>query len=136
MVMPYLNFSGNCEEAFKLYERAFDGKIGHFVRYGDSPYDPENPMDEMKKNQVMHAQMMLSDLGGISGADAGFPYEKGSAVNIHVHFTLEEKAEKAFAVLAEEGVVIGNLAQNPPPDDAGKSGVVKDKFGFIWVLSV
>jgi len=29
MIMPYLTFSGDCEEAFLWYEKIFNGKIQH-----------------------------------------------------------------------------------------------------------
>lgn len=34
---PYLNFPGNCEEAFKTYEKIFGGKIEFKMTHGESP---------------------------------------------------------------------------------------------------
>ena len=31
---PYLNFNGQCEEAFKFYERCLGGKIVFTMTYG------------------------------------------------------------------------------------------------------
>ena len=135
MIMPYLNFSGDCEEAFRLYQRAFDGQEPLLARYGDAPESAYPDLDAAQKNKVMHGHVMLTETGGVSGADAIWPFEKGSAVNIHVYCPSPEKAKAAFAVLAEEGETVGELAPNPPPHDNGISGMVKDKFGFVWVLS-
>lgn len=135
MIMPYLNFSGDCEEAFRLYQRAFDGQEPLLARYGDAPDSAYPDMDEKQKAKIMHGHVMLTETGGVSGADAIWPFEKGSAVNIHVYCVSLDAAKKAFDVLAEEGAVIGELAPNPPPHDNGVSGMVKDKFGFVWVLS-
>lgn len=133
--MPYLNFSGDCEEAFRLYQRAFDGQEPLLARYGDAPDSAYPDMEPAQKNKIMHGHVMLTETGGVSGADAIWPVERGSAVNIHVYCASVEKAQKAFDVLSKDGDVIGKLAPNPPPHDDGVSGMVKDKYGFVWVLS-
>lgn len=135
MIMPYLNFTGNCEEAFLLYQRAFGGQDPLLARYSDAPDSAYPDMKEDQKHKIMHGHVMLTETGGVSGADAIWPVENGSAVNIHVYCVSEEQAQKAFDILAEEGEVLGKLALNPPPHDDGISGMVKDKFGFTWVLS-
>lgn len=135
MVMPYLNFTGECEEAFKLYQRAFNGQPPLLARYSDAPESAYPDMKAEQKNKIMHGHIMLTETGGVSGADALWPIEKGSAVNIHVICPSETNAKEAFAVLAQEGEVVGNLEKNPPPHDSSISGMVKDKYGFVWVIS-
>lgn len=135
MIMPYLNFDGNCEEAFRWYESIFGGKIQHISKYGDIPDNPNTPMSDEQKTKVMHAQLMLTESGGISGADAIWPIEKGGAVSIHAHLPSEDLAKKVFLALSEGGTVLGELATNPPPDDSGVSGSVKDRYGFVWIIS-
>ncbi len=95
MIMPYLNFTGECEEAFNLYRRAFDGQAPMLAHYSDAPKNAYPNLDSVQRNKVMHGQMMLTETGGISGADAIWPVEKGSAINIHVICADVEKAQKA-----------------------------------------
>lgn len=135
MIMPYLNFNGNCEEAFQFYNRAFNGKNLLLVRYCDAPRDAYPNITHNERNLIMHGQISLTDTGGISGSDSLWPIEKGSAINIHVFFTCEKKARKVFNALSEDGEIISALEQNPPPHDNSISGIVKDRFGFSWVLS-
>lgn len=135
MVMPYLYFNGNCEEAFAWYAEIFGGRILHISRYGDIPANPAAPMDEPQKRKVMHAQVMLDETGGLSGSDALWPIESGGAVAIQAHLESEALARRAFAALTEGGTVLGALAVNPPPDDSGLSGSVRDKYGFSWIIS-
>lgn len=135
MIMPYLTFSGDCEEAFLWYEKIFNGKIQHMSKYGDIPENPDTPMSAEQKSKVMHAQLMLTETGGVSGADAIWPIEKGGAISIHAHLASETLAQKAFSALSENGEVLGELATNPPPDDSGISGSVRDKYGFTWIVS-
>ena len=36
-ISPYLGFNGQCEEAFRFYEKVLGGKIEGIVTYGGSP---------------------------------------------------------------------------------------------------
>lgn len=135
MIMPYLTFDGDCEEAFLWYAKIFNGKIDHMSKYSDIPDSPDSPMSDEQKRKVMHAQLMLTETGGVSGADAIWPFEKGGAISIHAHLASEALAQKVFSALSEDGTVFGKLATNPPPDDSGVSGSVKDKYGFTWIIS-
>lgn len=135
MIMPYLSFDGTCEEAFRWYQEIFGGRIQHLSKYGDIPDHPAMPISGELKTKVMHAQMMLTESGGISGADTIYQSEQGSRVSIHAHMECETMAESVFRKLSEGGTVIGQLATNPPPDESGVSGSVKDRFGFVWIIS-
>lgn len=135
MIMPYLSFNGNCEEAFLWYAKIFGGKIQHKSKYGDMPTDSNITMSSEQKRKVMHAQLMFTETDGISGADALWPIENGGAVLIHAHLQNEILAHKVFSALSDGGVVLGELKTNPPPDDSGISGCVKDKYGFSWIVS-
>lgn len=136
MIMPYLSFPGTCEEAFSWYAEIFHGNIQHMSKYGDLPQNPDVPMSGDQKNKVMHAWLMLSEGTGISGADALWPIEPGGAVSIQAHLPDENLAREVFSALSEGGTILGALATNPPPDDSGISGCVKDKYGFTWIISV
>lgn len=135
MIMPYLNFNGDCEEAFQLYRRAFGGQEPLLARYSDAPRTAYPDLPEHYRNKIMHGHVMLTETGGVSGADVLAPLEKGSAIHIHVYCTDVAHAQRVFDTLAESGEILGKLAPNPPPYDNGVSGAVRDKFGFTWVLS-
>lgn|GEM_PF-2430493 len=55
-VNAYLNFPGNCEEAFNFYKSVFGGEFqGGIMRFRDvPPSDNVPPMPEDTKNMVMH----------------------------------------------------------------------------------
>ena len=136
MIMPYLSFAGDCEEAFRLYQRAFGGQNPLLARYSDAPESVYPNLREEQRDKIMHGHVMLTETGGISGADIWEQnIEHGSAMSIHVYCHSMEAALKAFETLSEGGTVIGELQANPPPHDNGLSGMVRDRFGFTWVLS-
>lgn len=135
MLMPYLQFSGDCEEAFAFYLEAFGGGTSHLVRYSDAPKAFQDTLPAEQRNKIMHGQIGLGEYGHLSGADAIWPFEKGSAISIHVHMPSEAAAKAVYAKMAEGGEVLSELLPNSPPDDDGVSGMVKDKFGFVWLFS-
>ncbi|MGG5368483.1 VOC family protein [Enterococcus sp. AZ196] len=135
MLMPYVRFNGTCKDAFLRYAEIFNGEIQHLSMYGDIPENTEMPISEELKSKVMHGQLLLPKLGGISGADSISTVEKGGNVSIQAHLPNEETAQKIFSKLAEAGVVIGPLGTNPPPDDNSVSGCVEDMYGVTWIIS-
>jgi PhnB protein len=55
----YLNYGGNCEQAFRFYEQHLGGKITMLMRHGEQPGGP--PVAPEWRRAVLHARM---DLGG------------------------------------------------------------------------
>ncbi|WRS30709.1 hypothetical protein U6G28_03200 [Actinomycetaceae bacterium MB13-C1-2] len=135
MLSPYLSFSGNCEEAFVWYAEVFSGAIVHLSRYGDIPTDPAHQLSEDIKRQVMHAELVLPNLGSLSGADSLTAVSQGTSVALHAAFPSVSEAHSAFDALAVGGAVISPIVSNPPPDDQGISGALIDRYGFTWIVS-
>ncbi|MDR0301510.1 MAG: VOC family protein [Treponema sp.] len=123
MIMPYLQFNGNCEEAFNFYANAFGGKIISISRLNG---DPNNP--------VMHASIALTESGGsISGADTDKPVII-SGMSILVLFPSRDKIEEIAPKLAEGGTLVSGFTPHPPPDDKGGGAEILDKYGYTWFL--
>lgn len=121
--MPYLHFNGNCEEAFNFYAECFGGKITFISRPDNDPSKP-----------IMHATVMLTETGSISGSDSD-PHEPlPEKYEILVLFKTREEVEKVLAKLAVGGTIIMPFAPHPPPDDAGGGAYLKDKYGYFWML--
>src|SRR5256885_1531439 len=55
--IPYLNFNGNCAEAFAFYARLFGGTIVHQSTFGETPGFEQMP--EAGKNLIMHAHLQI-----------------------------------------------------------------------------
>ena len=53
----YLNFNGNCEEAFNFYKSVFGGDFTYIGRFGEMPPSEEFPVAEAAKNKVMHVSL-------------------------------------------------------------------------------
>ena len=64
---PYLLFDGQCEAAFKFYEKCLGGKIVAKVTYGESPMAKDTPPG--RHNKILHARLMVGD-NVLMGSDA------------------------------------------------------------------
>ena len=67
----YLNYGGNCEEAFKFYEKHLDGKITMLMRHGEQPGNVD--VSPEWKRAVLHARM---NIGGTELLGADIPPDR------------------------------------------------------------
>ena len=133
MIKPYLMFNRECDEAFKLYQKAFDGEMLHIQKYGDMPPNPEFPVAEDDKDLVLHAELKLTETGSIMGSDGKRDSQDGGKVSISVELASEESAKNAWNVLKDGGSVHMYLQ---PTFFAKLHGSLVDKFGVTWMFTV
>src|SRR5664279_2528880 len=100
---PYLNFNGDCAEAFKFYAQTFQAKIEMMMTHGDSPMAGQTPADW--KDKIMHARLTVGDqmLMGSDAPPENYYKSKGLCVAIGVAEPAE--ADRVFAALADGGEV-------------------------------
>jgi PhnB protein len=126
----YLSFDGQCEEAFKLYEKCLGGKITFMSTYADSPMAGQVPPDWGKK--IMHATLTL-EKGVLQGADSTAErYKKPHGFCLSLSTSDVSEAERVFKALAENGTV-----QMPLEETfwARRFGMLTDQFGTPWMVN-
>jgi PhnB protein len=133
MIKPYLMFNRECDEAFKLYQKAFNGEIIAIQKYGDMPPNPDFPVAEDDKNLVLHAELKITENGSILGSDYRQDLQSDGKVSISVELSTEETAIKAWNVLKDNGTVHMDLQ---PTFFAKLHGSLKDRFGVTWMFTV
>lgn len=88
----YLNYGGNCEQAFQFYERNLGGKITFLMRHGEQPGPGNVPADW--KGKVLHARMTL---GGTELLGADVPADRFQPIrSAYLSLTLDS-AERPTA---------------------------------------
>jgi len=127
---PYLLFNGQCEAAFKFYERCLGGKIEMLLTHGESPMADKVPSDW--RGKVMHARMTIGDRA-LMGSDAPpgrYESPKGFSVSLSVDEPAE--AERIFRALEDSGTV-----QMPIQETfwALRFGMLIDRFGIPWMVN-
>ena len=102
-LIPYLGFDGQCEAAFKLYERCLGGKIECMMTYESRPAEYPVPLEWQKK--ILHATLRVGDQV-LMGADAPPDrYQKPQGFSITLGLNDQAEAERIFKALAEQGTV-------------------------------
>ena len=128
--VPYLAFDGECETAFKFYEKALRGEIIAMLRLADAP--PDVPRTPETANRVMHARLKVGDRVLMGGdAPAGLASKpQGFCVSVQVDGSAE--AERVFAELSAGGKVMMPIG---PTFWAERFGMFTDKFGVPWMVN-
>ena len=122
----YLNYRGNCEEAFRFYERELGGRNLSIRRHREVP-DPRVPADWHEK--IVHARI---EIGGtvLMGADIPNAEPMRSA---YLSLTVDsaEEAERVYALLAERGEIFMKMEET---FFAKRFAMLRDRFGTSWML--
>ncbi|MGC1783981.1 MAG: VOC family protein [Acidobacteriaceae bacterium] len=128
---PYLFFNGNCEEAFKFYERVLDGKIETVHRYGGSPAEAHIPPGWGDK--IMHIHLSVEDQA-LMGSDAPPDRADKATGGYSVSLSLTDivRAERIFRGLAENGTVKMEFQKT---FWAERFGMLTDRFGVPWMIN-
>ena len=88
-VNPYLFYNGNCEAAFKYYEKVLGAKIEVMLTYEGGPAEMPIPPDHKKK--VMHARITID--GEVLMASDAPPGHFHQPQGFSVSLTVEDPAE-------------------------------------------
>lgn len=129
-VNSHLNFDGQCEKAFRFYEKCLGGKIMFMMTWGESPMSKEVSPDWAKK--VIHLSFTVGSQN-LSGADAPpGHYEKPQGFSVALDVTEVVEADSIFKALSENGSV-----QMPIQETfwAKRFGMVIDQFGIPWMIN-
>lgn len=131
----YLNFNGNCEEAFDFYKSVFGGEFTYIGRYGEIPKSEEYKVPEADKNKIMHVSLPIGNstlMGSDCGSERASCFIAGN--NFSASITAESKAEadRLFGGLAEGGQVTMPLENTFWGD---YFGMLTDRFGVNWMIS-
>lgn len=137
---PYLNFDGNCAEAFAFYAELFKGTIAYQGTFGEMPASEDMPpIPESAKNRIMHVHLQIGDQAlmgsdAMPGADAtcgGYQPAQGLWVSIHAADVAE--GQRLFDALAQGGQTVmpfGATFWSPG------FGMTRDRFGTPWMVNV
>ena len=122
----YLNYRGNCEQAFRFYEKHLGGRITGVVRHAEQP-DPRMPADW--KEKILHARIEIGTTV-LMGADIPESEPMRSAY-LTLTLDTEEDAERLYALLTDGGEIFMKMEQTP---FANRFAMLRDKFGTSWML--
>jgi PhnB protein len=125
----YLNYGGNCEEAFEYYAQHLGGSITMLMRHGEQPNPESTPPGWTGK--VLHARM---DLGGTELIGADIPADRFKPIrSAYLSLTLDSdgEADRVFGLLSDGGEIYMPMQET---FFATRFAMLRDKFGTSWML--
>jgi PhnB protein len=133
----YLNFNGNCEEAFNFYKSVMGGEFSYVGRFGEMPpQEGQPPLPPEMKNLIMHIGLPVSKETSLMGSDTGGEwapsYIQGNNFSVSINTDSKAEADKLFNGLSEGGNV------TMPMDKTfwgAYFGMFTDKFGINWMVN-
>jgi len=129
-LIPYLNFNGQCAEAFRFYEQCLGGKIVMLQTHGQSPIADEVPPDW--HDRIMHARLEVGDAVLMASDSPSEYYERPQGLYVAIQVTDPAEADRIFQALADRGTVKLPIQQT---FWAVRFGMVVDRFGTPWMVN-
>ena len=132
----YLNFRGNCREAFEFYRSVFGGDFLIMTTFREGPPDMgDMGVPEEERDGVMHVSLPVGDsvlMGSDIPTGFGPPIVEGNNFSVSVSAESREQTDDLFAKLSEGGRVTMPLEDMFWGDYFGSC---TDKFGINWQVS-
>ena len=132
----YINFDGNCEEAFNYYKSVFGTEFIMLSRFSEMPPQDGMELSEADMNKIMHVSLPISADHILMGSDTGGEWaselKTGNNITLSIGTDSKEQADEFFARLSE-----GGKASMPMDTTFWGSyfGMCTDKFGIHWMIS-
>jgi len=128
-VQTYLNYGGNCAEAFRFYEQHLGGKIVVMMTHEQVP-DPGSVKPEWRK-AILHGRITI---GGTELMASDVPPEQFQPMR-SVYLTLgvdsDAEAERLYKLLSEGGEIFMAMEET---FFATRFAMLRDKFGTSWMI--
>ena len=129
-INAYLNFNGNCREAFEFYQSVFGGEFNNLATFAEGPEDMQ--VSDADKDKIMH---MSLDVGSSVLMGSDMPEQYGPprtfGDNVALSFTADSRldADALFAAMS-----MGGRVEMPMQDMfwGDYFGACVDRFGINW----
>lgn len=129
-VNTYLNFGGNCGEAFRFYEQHLGAKILGLMTQGQMPPGGPPVAPEMK-DKVMHARLAIGDTFVMASDVPPDLFRPVRSVYLCFSAESDAEAERVYGLLKEGGEVFMPMQET---FFATRYGQLRDRFGVLWMV--
>ena len=132
-VSPYLVFNGNCVEAIRLYEKAFDTKAKYY-QYKDTPSSENYSIQPGTEDFVMHGILPIGNSTIYlcdTTPDREVAFSNGSFACVELDSV--EAVRTAFEVLKEGGKVFCEAQETFWNKCYAE---FEDRFGLKWTIMI
>ena len=125
----YLNFGGNCEQAFRFYERHLGGEISMIMRRAEQPNQPVTWPGWEQSIQYAVLKLGETELMGADVQPDRFKPMRSAYLSLTVDGV--EEAERIYALLSDGGEVFMPMQET---FFAFRFAMLRDTFGTSWMI--
>ena len=125
----YLNYGGNCRQAFEFYEAHLGGKITSVTTHGEQDDSSEVPPDW--KNAVLHARIEIGDTMLLGADIPPVRFQPMRSAYLSLMVDSVDEAERIYALLSEGGQIFMPMEET---FFAHRFAMLRDRFGTSWML--
>lgn len=134
-INPYLNFDGNCKEAFDYYKSVFGGEFSAVQKFKDMP-PSEKPMPEDEAERIMHISLPIGNDAMLMGSDISVAMGHKLTVGNNAYLSITpdslDEAKQLFEKLSKDGKVEMPLEKM---FWGAYFASFTDKFGVMWMIN-
>jgi PhnB protein len=128
-INTYLNYGGNCKEAFEFYEKHLGGKILMAMTFAETPGG--NPGPPELANGILFARMAIGETEIMGNDVAPERFQPMRSAYLCLSVASPEEAERIQALLAEDGEIFMPMAET---FFAFRFSMLRDRFGTSWMV--
>lgn len=132
-INAYVNFDGNCAQAFDFYKSVFGGEFQARMTFGEAP-GMDSPPEQ--KGKLMHVALPIGKHTVLMGSDWSTqmfgPMIRGNSFSLSIQAEERSEADKVFQGLSAGGKV------TMPMSEAfwgAYFGMCTDRFGINWMVN-
>jgi PhnB protein len=126
---PYLNYGGNCKQAFEFYEQHLGGKITTMMTHRDQP-DPASVSPDWK-DAILYAHMTIGETELMANDVPPDRFEPMRSAYLSLAVDSIDEAERIHGLLADGGQILLPMQET---FFAHRFSMLRDKFGTSWMI--
>jgi PhnB protein len=128
-LQTYLNYGGNCAEAFRFYQEHLGGKIGMMMTHEQAP-DQSQVEPEWAK-AVLYGNITIGDTVLAASDIPPDHFKPMRNVYLSLGVDSDAEAERIYELLSKDGEIFMSMQET---FFASRFAQLRDRFGTSWMI--
>jgi PhnB protein len=124
----YLNYGGNCRQAFRFYEEHLGGKITMMMTHGEAP---GATVPDDWKDAILHARISIGETELLAADVPPNRFQPMRSAYLTLLLNTPAEAEQIYAMLSDGGEIFMKMEET---FFATRFAMLRDRFGTSWML--
>jgi len=125
----FLNYGGNCREAFNFYQQHLGGTIIAMMTQRENP-EPGSVSPE-SGDSILYARMRIGETEIMASDVSAKQFQPMRSVYLSLSLDSTAEAERIYALLSDGGEIFMPMTET---FFAFRFGMLRDKFGASWMV--